>query len=436
MFVEIYGKAHLVALTPELVKTAFRKTGLWPLDRSVITEEMMALSRETSWKVYTPIEPTTPVWVMTELMCDTVHNLAIIDEGEEGGNERAESDAEVEASIGPDSPLFTPRKHHRPKTLLTPRAANANKPTVAAVVAETNAIVDSAYVACTVFSELSSSTEYSPLIDLEKEDPAAYRDICQTYHTVLDSAATHHVIRNKSLFVQFDPLSEEMVSTGVAGDVVVKGSGICCYETKLQGSSTVLRLWMPNCLYSPNAPFNLMSGGALIEGGYSLILDNTNPRILLPKRHSPDGLHRPEWQVEFRRRLVFPAGDFVSSTSIPNNSLSPSQTPSDSPVSIMFTRSHLCDPDSIFLHHLVAPQSALSGTKLGSIAPLRLCYLTGEYIQTLSSLSTDISSLLDISTQSMCDHGGGRGLYRYIQGNNTQIYPSLSNVQQFCILLD
>ncbi|KAL0056907.1 hypothetical protein AAF712_016478 [Marasmius tenuissimus] len=140
------------------------------------------------------------------------------------------------------------------------RATNANKPTVAAVVTETNAIVDSAYVACTIFSEPSSSMECSPLIDLEKEGPAAYRDICQTYHTVLDSAATRHVICDKSLFVQFDPSSEEMVSTGVAGDVVVKGSGICCFEMKLQGSSTVLHLWMPNCLYSPNAPFNLMSG--------------------------------------------------------------------------------------------------------------------------------------------------------------------------------
>ena len=31
-FLGIYGRAHLRALTPETIKSAFRKTGIWPFD--------------------------------------------------------------------------------------------------------------------------------------------------------------------------------------------------------------------------------------------------------------------------------------------------------------------------------------------------------------------------------------------------------------------
>ncbi|KAK7461414.1 hypothetical protein VKT23_008592 [Stygiomarasmius scandens] len=74
-FAAIYGRAHLAALTPELVRTAFQKTGLWLLDPSVITDDMMAPSRDTSWKIYMPVEPSTPVRIMTDLLIDTVHNV-------------------------------------------------------------------------------------------------------------------------------------------------------------------------------------------------------------------------------------------------------------------------------------------------------------------------------------------------------------------------
>ncbi|KII87829.1 hypothetical protein PLICRDRAFT_81106, partial [Plicaturopsis crispa FD-325 SS-3] len=37
-FLSIYGEAHVQALTPEVIKSAFRKTGVWPFDPSVITK--------------------------------------------------------------------------------------------------------------------------------------------------------------------------------------------------------------------------------------------------------------------------------------------------------------------------------------------------------------------------------------------------------------
>jgi hypothetical protein len=47
-FLGIYGRAHLRALTSETIKSAFRKTGIWPFNRNAISEMDMAPSKETS----------------------------------------------------------------------------------------------------------------------------------------------------------------------------------------------------------------------------------------------------------------------------------------------------------------------------------------------------------------------------------------------------
>ncbi|KDQ33603.1 hypothetical protein PLEOSDRAFT_1073814 [Pleurotus ostreatus PC15] len=67
-FLAIYGAAHIQALTPENIKAAFRKTGVYPFDRSVITQEMMAPSLETSFRGHLPVEPTTPVRAVTNML--------------------------------------------------------------------------------------------------------------------------------------------------------------------------------------------------------------------------------------------------------------------------------------------------------------------------------------------------------------------------------
>ncbi|KAF7347280.1 HTH CENPB-type domain-containing protein [Mycena venus] len=67
-FLAIYGAAHVRALTAETIKAAFRKTGLWPFNREVVTEAMMAPSLETSVRGHLPVAPSTPVRVMTDLL--------------------------------------------------------------------------------------------------------------------------------------------------------------------------------------------------------------------------------------------------------------------------------------------------------------------------------------------------------------------------------
>ena len=71
-FLKVYGEAHLAALKPDLIKTAFRKTGILPFDRTVITAEKMAPSHDTSFKIFTPVVPPTPVRIVTDLIIDTV----------------------------------------------------------------------------------------------------------------------------------------------------------------------------------------------------------------------------------------------------------------------------------------------------------------------------------------------------------------------------
>lgn len=60
-FLAIYGRAHIRALTEETIRSAFRKTGVAPFDRSVVTEEMMAPSLETSCYGNMPLSQPSPV---------------------------------------------------------------------------------------------------------------------------------------------------------------------------------------------------------------------------------------------------------------------------------------------------------------------------------------------------------------------------------------
>ena len=71
-FLQVYGDVHLEVLQPELIKTAFRKTGIIPFNREVITAEKLAPSRDISFRFFTPVEPPTNVRIMTEIMTNTL----------------------------------------------------------------------------------------------------------------------------------------------------------------------------------------------------------------------------------------------------------------------------------------------------------------------------------------------------------------------------
>ena len=95
-FLQIYGRAHIRAMIPEIIETAFQKTGVWPYNADFVTLEMMAPSKETSCKSYIPVAPPTPIHVLANLM----HKVAIsnpIAKGVEGAEDAHDGD-----SVGED----------------------------------------------------------------------------------------------------------------------------------------------------------------------------------------------------------------------------------------------------------------------------------------------------------------------------------------------
>lgn len=67
-FLGIYGRAHLCALTPDNVRAAFRKTGVWPFNPGVVLKEMLAPSKETSCEAHLPVAPSTPVRIIAKML--------------------------------------------------------------------------------------------------------------------------------------------------------------------------------------------------------------------------------------------------------------------------------------------------------------------------------------------------------------------------------
>jgi hypothetical protein len=79
-FLTVYGKAHVRALTPENIKAAFKKTGVWPFNPNVVTAEMLAPSKDTSCEAHVPLPPDDPA---IDVLATMLRKLAKIDEAED-----------------------------------------------------------------------------------------------------------------------------------------------------------------------------------------------------------------------------------------------------------------------------------------------------------------------------------------------------------------
>ena len=88
-FLEIYGRAHIRALSPETICAAFRKTGVWQFNPDVVTNDMMAPSKETSGQGHLPVVPETPVRVIANL----IRNISLADDSNDINKNPDEPDA-------------------------------------------------------------------------------------------------------------------------------------------------------------------------------------------------------------------------------------------------------------------------------------------------------------------------------------------------------
>jgi hypothetical protein len=58
-----------------MICATFQKTGVWPFNPDVITDAMMAPSKETSCKGFLPVEPSSPIKLVAKLL----QNLSLQD---------------------------------------------------------------------------------------------------------------------------------------------------------------------------------------------------------------------------------------------------------------------------------------------------------------------------------------------------------------------
>lgn len=99
-FLTIFGRAHLRALTPDLIKTAFRKTGISPFNRDVITEDKMAPSKESSCQGHLPTVVAPEIAILAKLM----QNMSIATSGSSKELPGRTADDEHSTDLGnPDS---------------------------------------------------------------------------------------------------------------------------------------------------------------------------------------------------------------------------------------------------------------------------------------------------------------------------------------------
>lgn len=77
-FISLYGKAHRKALTLETIRTAFRKTGIWPFNPKVVTQDMMAPSLETSSLGQLPLPQPSPVKEVLHVIREHGHTKDVL----------------------------------------------------------------------------------------------------------------------------------------------------------------------------------------------------------------------------------------------------------------------------------------------------------------------------------------------------------------------
>jgi hypothetical protein len=86
-FLSVISNAYTRALTPGNIRTAFRKTGIYPFNPNVITPDMLAPSKETSLESHLPVETSEG----TKIFADMLRKLRSAEEVESDSSDSNES---------------------------------------------------------------------------------------------------------------------------------------------------------------------------------------------------------------------------------------------------------------------------------------------------------------------------------------------------------
>jgi hypothetical protein len=171
-FLAIYGRAHMRALTPATIISAFRKTGIHPFNRNAVPKEAMAPSKETSCEGCLPSVVAPEIQALAKLLQDMTLSAAGSEDGE--GVEPAVSGApepdrtasgSVQEDIGGSARGEVNASYSQPaSTISAPRNGNAMQNIVA-------------YLSDGPLAYLVSST---PLTSTSRVPPSASQPIFET----------------------------------------------------------------------------------------------------------------------------------------------------------------------------------------------------------------------------------------------------------------
>ncbi|KAE9388866.1 hypothetical protein BT96DRAFT_947305 [Gymnopus androsaceus JB14] len=144
--------------------------------------------------------------------------------------------------------------NHRPTAMI---ALSSNASTLQAV-----PVLSPVLPSCTVVNDTTSqlypasfhksfvalSADIHPIpLNLKLEDPVAFALVLHDAPTLLDSACTHHIIRDSRFFSTFDPGGAMEVTTANAGKLLTCASGTCYFHAAIAGTGKFLMLEMFDC---------------------------------------------------------------------------------------------------------------------------------------------------------------------------------------------
>ena len=112
-----------------------------------------------------------------------------------------------------------------------------------------------------------------------------------TLHTphlaaLLDPGTTSHIITNQAHFINFTPEDHSPVKTANQGELSTFGQGTCIVDITIGGVEHHVTL--QDCLYAPEAVFNLISVGCMLQRGWDCVFKG----LLLPSGPYCKFLHK------------------------------------------------------------------------------------------------------------------------------------------------
>ena len=160
----------------------------------------------------------------------------------------------------------------------------------------------------TKLSTYNALSSFSTNLDIT---PLALASLSQTFNSVLDSACTNHIIRDRQLFHRYDPEGGVPVKTANCGFLETLGAGDVKFRLILNGRTIIWTL--KNCLHAPTVPINLISVGALQEHHLSVKFSYQKTTISFPDDHSE--LSGLSFEAAVHRRLSLLDLDFIAAPS-------------------------------------------------------------------------------------------------------------------------